>query len=112
MKLTKEQLVQYGNSLEQIERYKRKRALRALFEKNSIGYEITDFKISMRVFLWIKCLICLFLNRTNGSYLDACYFCILSYDSRQCLECESWDACWIGYKIFSDWQVCLASDGT
>jgi hypothetical protein len=74
--------------------------------------DITDFKIPIRVFVWLKTLICLLLNRTNGSYMDSNYFCILNYDERQNLESISWDACWISPKLFSGWNVCLASDGT
>lgn len=103
---------EFYEAMDSWEKCKRKRALKALFEKDSISFDITDYKKPVRVFIWIKTLICLLLNRTNGSYMDSNYFCVLSYDERQGYESTSWDACWISPKLFSGWNVCLASDGT
>ncbi len=94
------------------EKHKRKRALCALFEQDSISCDITDHNYFIRAFCWIKTLICLLLDRTNGDYLDDNKFCILSYDESQGFESTSWDACWVSAYFFKDWNVCLASDGT
>jgi len=98
-------------SMDAWDKHKRKRALRALFEKDSIDYSITDFKYHIRVFCWLKTLICLLLNRTKGSYLDDDKFCILSYDESSCGESIGWETCWVSHCIVKDWNVCLTSDG-
>ena len=111
----KEQL-EYNNVMNDYFVYKkihdRKRALKALFEKNSIAYEITDFNYLIRVFCWVKTLICLLFNKTNGSYIDNNKFCILAYDESTSYESQSWEGCWVSPYFFKDWNVCLASDGT
>lgn len=98
--------------MDALEKYKRERAFKALFERNSISCEITDYNYLIRAFCWVKTLICLILNRTNGSYFDRNKFCILSYDKRHGCESISWDSCWVSPYLFKDWNVCLASDGT
>lgn len=110
--MTEEEQKQFNDAIYDYEEYKRERAIKALFEKESISYELKDFNVFIRAFCWLKTLICLVLKRTNGSYLDYDKFCILTYDERYCMESQSWDACWISPYIFKDWNVCLASDGT
>lgn len=93
----------------------RKRAIKALFEKESINiYDLSDFKIPRRIFLWAKVLICLLLKRTRGSYFGGDKVCVLAYDEHSNGESGgySWEACWVSVKCFSEWQVCLASDGS
>lgn len=107
-----EQQQEFARVMEGWDEIKRKRALKALFERDSIGCEITDFNYVVRAFCWLKTLICLLLNRTNGSYLDSNKFCVLAYDERSCYDSTDWDACWVSPYLFKDWNVCLASDGT
>lgn len=95
-----------------MDEYKRQRALEAIFEKDSISFELYEFNWFMRLFCLIKTWICLKLNRTNGSYLDSNKFCILAFDERSGMESMSWDACWVSPYFFKDWNVCLATDGT
>ena len=107
-----EQEQEYINILLEWDEYRRKRALKALFEKGSIGFELEDFNYAVRAFCWIKTLICLLLKRTNGSYLDNNKFCILAYDEYQGYESIDWEACWVSPYFFKDWNVCIGSDGT
>lgn len=100
---------QFADAMKSWDKHKRKRALEALFENDSIGYEIKEYKLPVR---WFKTWICLLLDRTNGSYLDRNKFCILSYDESSGYESQSWDACWVSPYLFKDWNVCLACDGT
>lgn len=96
-----------------MEGYKRKRALEALFEKSSICWnELSEFNIFMRAFCWVKTLICLLLSKTGGSYLDEDSFCILAYDEFQGMENQNWEACFVTPHIFSNWNVCVCTDGT
>jgi hypothetical protein len=103
---------EFNQAMDEWEKYKRKRALKALFERSSIAFEITDYNYLIRVFCWLKTLICLLLNRTYGSYLDRNKFCILAYNESSGYESQNWDACWVSPYLFKDWNVCLASDGT
>lgn len=112
MEFTKEEERNFHNAMKAMDKYKRKRALKALFEKKSISSEITDYNYFVRIFCWLKTLMCLALNRTNGSYLDSNKFCILAYDECSGYESMSWDACWVSAYLLKDWNVCLASDGT
>lgn len=102
----------FADAMKAWDKYKRKRALKALFETKSFAAELYDYNFIVRCFMWVKCLICLLLNRTGGSYLDPHTVCILAYDESQCIESTNWDACWVSSKLFSGWQVCLCSDGT
>ena len=111
MELTDIEQEEYNQAMDVWDEVKRRRALKALFEKDSISFDITDYKYIIQWFCWLKTLICLLLNRTNGSYLDSDKFCILSYDEAQGYESQYWDACWISPYFFKDWNVCLASDG-
>lgn len=110
MKETEKQ--QFAEAMDAWEKYKRARAIKALFERDSISHEITEYNYIIRAFCWVKTLICLLLNQTYGSYLDTNKFCILAYDEFQGMESQSWDACWVSPYLFKDWNVCLASDGT
>lgn len=110
--MTEEQQEEFNQAMTAWDEVKRKRALKALFEKSSISYDITDYNYMQRIFCWLKTLICLLLDRTGGSYMDSNKFCILSYDERSECEGSSWDACWVSPYLFKDWNVCLASDGT
>lgn len=94
------------------EKFKRKRAIKALFNKEDISSEIKDFNYIIRIFCWLKTLICLILNRNNGSYLDTHKFCILSYDESQGYESSTWEAVWVSPCLFEDWNICIATDGT
>lgn len=110
--MTQEEKKQWADAFKARDEYKRKRALRALFEKDSISCEMMDYNIAIRSFLWLKTFICLLLNRTGGTYLDYGKGCVLSYDESFGYEGSSWDACWCSPFVFKDWNVCLASDGT
>lgn len=112
MEMTEQEQNDFGKAMDAWDEHKRKRALKALFEKDSIGCEITDYNYFVRAFCWLKTLICLLLNRTNGSYLDTNKFCVLSYDERSSYDSTDWDACWVSPYLFKDWNVCLSSDGT
>lgn len=110
--MTEKEEQEFSRAMESCEEYKRRRALRALFEKDSIGYDTSDYNYFIQFFCWAKTWICLLLNRTNGSYLDNNKFCVLAYDERATMEGQCWDACWVSPYLFKDWNVCLASDGT
>ena len=110
--MTEKEQQEFDRATDTWQKYKRIRALKALFEKDSISCDITDYNHMKRVFCWLKTLICLLLYRTNGSYMDDNKFCILSYDETQGYESLNWDACWVSPSLFKDWNVCLASDGT
>ena len=112
MEMTEKEQQEFNRAMDAWEKHKRTRALKALFEKDSISCDITDYNYMQRAFCWLKTLICLLLDRTNGSYMDSNKFCVLSYDERQEYESTSWDACWVSPYLFKDWNVCLASDGT
>lgn len=113
MESTEEERQQeFSRAMEAWDEIKRKRAIKALFQRSGISCDITDYNYFIRAFCWIKTLICLLLDRTNGSYMDSNKFCILSYDERHNLESIDWDACWVSPYLFKDWNVCLASDGT
>ena len=92
--------------------YERLRALKAVFEKDSKSYELSDFNLFVRFFCLFKTWVCLNLKRTNGSYMDKNKFCILAYDERSYPDGTSWDAVWVSPYLFKDWNVCLAIDGT
>ncbi len=109
--LNKERETRLEEAMKAWYEHKRKRALKALFENDSISHDITDYNYMQRAFCWLKTLICLLLDRTNGSYMDSNKFCILAYDESQGYESTSWDACWVSPCVFKDWNVCLASDG-
>ena len=102
----------FNKAMADYEKYKRSRALKALFEKEARGDVREDYGYARYVFCWLKTLICLLLNRTGGSYMDNNKFCIIAYDERYGMEGSSWDACWVSPYLFRDWNVCLASDGT
>jgi uncharacterized protein involved in tellurium resistance len=110
--MTEKEKLEWSQAMDSWEKHKKTRALKALFEKDSIDYDLGNFNYLLRVFCWFKTLICLLFNRTNGSYLDRNKFCILSYDESSGGEYQSWDACWVSPYLFKDWNVCLASDGT
>ena len=110
--MTKQEREDFEKAMVSWEKHKRLRALKALFERDSICFEITDYNYFIRSFVWVKTLICLLLNRTKGDYLDDNTFCILAYDEIHGCESQSWDACWVSTRILKDWNVCLASDGT
>lgn len=92
--------------------YRRRRALKAVFEKDSYGDIRSDYNSFKWGLLWIKLLICLIFKKTSGSYLDKNSICILAYDESGYPDGMSWEAVWISDKIFSGWQVCIGSDGT
>lgn len=102
----------YKQAHDDYEEYRRTRALKALFEKSSFDLDLKDFNYLLMFFYWMKTLICLLLKRTNGTYLDPHTFCILSYDESHGYESMSWESVWVSTKLFSGWQVCIASDGT
>ena len=92
--------------------HQRKKAIKNLFIRDSIDYDINNYNFFKRCFLWVKALICLCLKRTSGSYLDLNSFCIVSYDQSFDMYGSSWEACWISSKYFKGWNVCLGTDGT
>jgi len=104
--------IEFKSAMDAYEDARRKRAIKALFEKNSICFEIKDFNYVTRCWAWLKTLICLLLKRTNGSYLMPDYFNILSYDEYSGYESQSWEAVWISPKFLTGWQACVSSDGT
>lgn len=105
--------IDFAEAMYGYEEYRRKRAIKALFQKSSWSvYDLSDYNYVVRIFSWIKTLICLLLKRTGGSYLHKHYFCILAYDKCQGYEGTSWEAVFISPKLFSGWQVCVCSDGT
>ena len=110
--MTDEEKEIYYDAMRQYEECKRERALEALFERYSINSDLKDYPFIIRIFIWVKTWICLKLKRTNGTYMDNHTICVLSYDEQYGMECQSWDACWCSTRLFSGWQVCLASDGT
>lgn len=110
--MTDKEKEEFYEAMDLYEDSRRKRAIKALFERDSISLDIQDFNYAMRCFLWLKTLICLLLKRTKGSYLDKHTLCILAYDERSGYESQSWEAVWTCYDIFSGWQVCVGSDGT
>lgn len=90
----------------------RKEGLRQLFKRDGIDYDLMDFKLPRRCFLWLKALICLLLKRTSASYFDKNSFCILSFNERFDMSGSGWDAVWISSDYFKGWNVCIGSDGT
>jgi hypothetical protein len=108
--MTDEQIESLREGLDAWEDFRRKQAIKELFKRESISLELMDYGFFMRIFLWIKTLICLTIKRKNSEY----GVCILAYD-----ECgggesggSSWEAVWISPKIFSEWSVYVGSDGT
>ena len=112
MELTEKEIQQIREGQLAWDNHQRKEAIKQLFVKDSIAYELEDFGFIKRKFLWLKTLICLLLKRTNASYLDKNYFCILAYNETADMCGSSWEACWISGDIFSGWNVCVGSDGT
>lgn len=90
----------------------RKQALKELFKRDGIDYDLMNFKFHKRCFLWIKTLFCLLLKRTGASYLDSNSFCVLSFNEGGDVFGQHWDAVWISSDLFKGWRVCLGSDGT
>ena len=112
MELTKEEINEIKNADLAWTEHQRKEAIKQLFVKDSIDYDIENFRKSKRVFLWFKTLICLLLKRRNASYLDENSFCILSYNETNDMCGTSWEACWISSEYFNGWNVCIGNDGT
>lgn len=111
--MSKEEDEIFHQAMSDWDEYKRHRALKALFQKGTRGCDVRHLNCVGRAFFWFKTLICLLLNRTNGSYLDVNSIYILAYD--ECSGGEggsSWDGVWVGDKIFSKWEVCISCDGT
>lgn len=102
----------FKRAMDDYEEARRKRAIKALFERDAIAWEAEDFNNITRAFCWLKTLICLLLKRTRGSYLSPNSFCILAYDEYRGYESYNWEAVWVSSKLFSGWQVCIGSDGT
>lgn len=103
---------QYSDVFKGYKEYKRRRALRACFERSSYDYSLTDYNRFIRCWLWLKTLICIILNRTDGTYLNVNSVCVLSYDWSS-YEYQTWKAVWIdSSKLLTGWQVCIGSDGT
>mgnify|MGYP000339057117 CR=1 FL=1 len=113
MELTETEIAQIHNDAYNWEQNRlRKDSISQLFTKEGIDYDLIDFTIPKRCFLWLKTLVCLLLNRTGASYMDKNYFCILSFNERYDMCGSGWDACWISSDFFKGWRVCLGTDGT
>lgn len=103
---------EYRKAALQYQKYYRKRAIRACFNKVNIDMELKELHTGLRIFYWLKTLICLLLNRTHGLYLMNSIYA-LGYDSYRDYWGEySWRGCWVERGVFKNWQVCLASDGS
>lgn len=110
--MTENEKQEFYSAMDAYEDARRKRAIKALFERESFCFEMENYNYFVRCFAWMKTLICLILKRTNGSYLDKHYFNILAYDEYSSIESMSWESVWISPKLFSGWQACVGSDGT
>jgi hypothetical protein len=101
---------EFAESMREWEKFKKKRALKALFHKCDFNCEFTEKSKLVKVFYWLKTFICIVLNRTYGDYYNSLAIC--SYDEYQCYESLSWDCVWCNKGIFKNWQVCIGTDGT
>ena len=108
------QEVEYSNStvkkIKKYRRYIRKRAIKALFEKESLSYSLTDYNYFIQIFCWFKTFICLILNKTKGSYTDKNKFDILNYDEYKLYEGSVWSTIWVSPYYFKDWNVYLGTN--
>lgn len=103
----------FKNAMISVQKYERRRALKACFQKSSWDYELTDYNRFIRCWIWLKTLLCILFNRTGGSYLNTGSCCVLSYDSWSGYENQNWSAVWVNSpKFFTGWQVHIGSDGT
>lgn len=111
--MTPEEQKQFDQAMRDYDEYRRERAIRALFERDTRGLDVKDFTMFIYGFCWIKTLICLLLRRTRGSYLDDDNMVnILAYDESNYPDGSSWEAVFVSTKLFSGWQVCISTDGT
>jgi hypothetical protein len=85
-------------------------AVRSMFIKKCVA---DDFDFECKWFYWFKSLVCLLLNRTNGSYLKGSAICYFN-GRNSCGEysgCD-WEACWVEEGIFKNWRVCVITDSS
>lgn len=94
------------------ENHLRKQAIKSLFKRKRIDSSIADYNYFIRLFCWIKALICLLCKWTGGCYLDADKFTIVNYNHEQAYEGMNWTSCWVSPYVFKDWNVCIGSDGS
>jgi len=112
MNLTKEELEAIKQGDLAWKEQQRKDAIKNIFTKEGIDYELGNYNFFKRCFLWLKALICLITKRTNASYLDKNSFCIISYNETYDMCGSSWQACWISSDYFKGWNICIGTDGT
>lgn len=113
MELTEKEITKIHNDAYNWEQERlRKESISQLFKREGIDYDLMDFSIPKRSFLWLKTLVCLLLKRTGASYMDKNSFCVLSFNEGYDICGSDWDACWISSDIFKGWRVCLGTDGT
>lgn len=104
---------QWVKAFSGMEDYHRERAIENMFIRKSLDCDMPDYNVVIRCWVWLKTFLCLVLNRTSGSYINSGSVNVLSYDWEQGYESQSWRSVWVDSpKLFSGWQVCLASDGT
>lgn len=108
--------VNYNNCKYEVawDKHRRKQAIKYLFNRKHLADDLFDYSNWWTVsFYWIKTLICLFFKRTNGTYLTG--FQVVFWNVREsCGEYsgQEWDAYWVEYGIFKNWNVCIMSDSS
>ena len=97
------------------ENTRRKKAIKNMFKRKSFSddskYELRNFfKFS---FYWLKCLICLILNRAGGDTINA--YKLIFWDQRQVHYEYSgyvWECCYVEQGFFKNWRICIILDST
>lgn len=102
--------VEYYYFTEQEKQDNRDRALEMLFKKSNFGDDDSNWFVNC--FLWVKCFICLALERMDGTHMNYDAACVMSYDESHYPGGTNWTSCWISTKLFSGWQVGIIADGT
>lgn len=92
-------------------KYERKHAIKNMFIKGNMAWELKDdFKFIPKWFYFIKCLICLYLNRCKLPGYN--YVMVIAYDEYSCYDSTSWQYVAVGSGLFRRWQVQIGTDGT
>lgn len=88
-------------------------AIECLFSKSTLDDEYKELSLLLRIFYWVKCFLCLCLDRTWGSYLNGSISMVVwNFHSNGYDGGQSWMGCWVEKGIFKNWRVCVTSDGT
>jgi len=93
----------------------RMEALKHAFKRHHISDDLTDYGWPLRIFYWLKTVICLLLGRLSGDYLKTNAFEIIWFNQRPAVgeNCGyDWQSCWVEPGIFKNWQVCIISDSS